>query len=126
MATAANAQTPQAVASTITLSVTPAEAIINSGTPVTLAAKVSVGEAPIRRGVVIFCDAAAASCQDGAILGKAQLTSDGTAGVKLKFGVGSYAIKAVFQGTSATIPSFTGSVSATSKLKIVTVKTAAL
>ncbi|MGZ4733148.1 MAG: FG-GAP-like repeat-containing protein, partial [Terriglobales bacterium] len=76
-----------------------------AGTPVTLTATV-VEDArgslsPVTQGTVIFCDATAAHCADSAILGTAQLTTGGTAAIKLTLGVGTYSISAAFQGRSA-------------------------
>ena len=48
----------------------------------------------------MFCDATVIYCEDMAVLGKAQLTSTGTAAVNLRLGVGSYSIKALFVGTT--------------------------
>ena len=49
------------------------------------------------RGRVVFCDANAARCADSAIFGQAQLTTAGTATIKLTLGVGTYSIVAAFQ-----------------------------
>ena len=68
-------------------------------TAVTLTAMVLSGGKPVSPGLVLFCDAAAAHCTDIHILGQAQLTKNGTAAIKLRLGVGSLSIQAIFQGT---------------------------
>jgi len=91
---------------------------VDIGTPVTLTARVLLGSAPVRHGTVVFCDANAARCQGLAILGSAQLTSSGTAFARLTFGAGTYAIKAVFQGTPRTVPPVSGSASSVLALTV--------
>jgi hypothetical protein len=91
---------------------------VNIGEPATLTAKVQLGAAPIRHGSVTFCDANAARCQGLAVLGSAQLTSNGMASVKLSLGAGTYSIKAVFAGTPRTVPPVPGSASATLALTV--------
>lgn len=81
-----------------TLSVAPG-ASIQAGTPVTLIAHVTGVSTPFHNGIVLFCNAVAAHCEDSAILGSAKLTAGGTAKLHLRLGVGSYNIRAVFQGT---------------------------
>jgi hypothetical protein len=98
------------VPTTTKLSITPRQVAI--GAPVTLTATVLLGTIPVRHGTVVFCDASAARCQGLAILGSAQLTSPGTATVKLTLGAGVYSLKAVFQGTPRTVPPASGSLSA--------------
>jgi hypothetical protein len=56
--------------------------------------------AAVTSGQVKFCDATAKYCEDAALLGTAQLTSAGTAVLKLRLGLGSHSVKAVFAGTS--------------------------
>src|SRR5215470_3507200 len=74
---------------------------ISVGKPVTLTAKVTSKGTPVTPGQVVFCNAAAPHCQDVAILGTAQLTSNGTATIKLLLGLGGHDIYAVFTGTRA-------------------------
>jgi hypothetical protein len=89
---------------------------VDIGRPVTLTARVLLGPMPVRHGAIMFCDANASRCQGLAILGVAQIDSGGTASIKLTLGAGTYAIKAVFQGTPHSIPSLSGSTSATQAL----------
>ena len=72
---------------------------VPAGTSVTLTASVGAGGAPVSRGLVLFCDAAAPHCMDIHLLGLAQLTKNGTASIKLRMGIGEHTIKAEFQGT---------------------------
>jgi hypothetical protein len=83
---------------TTTLTVSPAN--VNAGTAATLTATVMRGTNPITRGLVVFCDANAANCEGSATFGTAQLTSTGTAMLRLILGVGTYTIDAIFLGTS--------------------------
>ena len=58
-----------------------------------------VGANPITTGQVNFCDATAIYCTDIHLLGTAELTSDGTAGLTLTPSIGSKSYKAVFSET---------------------------
>lgn len=91
---------------------------VDIGTPVTLTARVLRGSTAVRHGTVVFCDANAARCQGLAILGSAQLTISGTAFTRLTLGAGTYAIKAVFQGTPRTVPPLSGSASSMQALTV--------
>src|SRR5882757_6684701 len=71
-------------------------------TTIKLTAKVTSGKTPVYPGRVLFCNADAPYCEDIAILGQAQLNPSGNAIVSLRLGVGSYNIKAVFQGVTRT------------------------
>jgi hypothetical protein len=71
---------------------------VEAQTVVTLTAKVTAGSL-VTVGQVNFCDATAAYCTDIHLLGKAQLTSSGTAVLKLRPGAGIHSYKAVFLGT---------------------------
>ena len=77
---------------------------VTAGTVVTFTAAVSNGS-PVTTGLVTFCDAAAAFCLNGAMLGTAQLTPSGTAVIKFRPGIGSHTYKAVFKGTTTDLPS---------------------
>lgn len=91
------------VTTTTTLAVTSggtAVTSISSGSAVTLTASVNASGAPITRGQVNFCDASAQFCTDIHLLGMAQLTSAGTATLKLRPGIGGHTYKAVFLGTN--------------------------
>jgi hypothetical protein len=90
-------------ATTTTLSVAPGNSVV-AGTAVTLTASVA-NPAAVTSGSVTFCDAAAASCSGPAILANAQLTSSGTAAIKMRFGVGVHQIKAVFFHTNTNLAS---------------------
>jgi phospholipase/lecithinase/hemolysin len=85
---------------------------VPSGTAVTLTASVTANGAAVSPGQVTFCDAAATFCEDEAVLGTAQLTSKGSASIRLTLGIGTHSIKAVFAGTTAD----TGSISAAQSL----------
>jgi Bacterial Ig-like domain (group 3) len=89
----------QAVTST-TMTLTPSSSSVTSGTVVTFTASVSNNGSPITTGQVTFCDATATYREDSAIIGTAQLTSVGTAAIKLVPGIGSHSYKAVFHSTT--------------------------
>ena len=72
-----------------------------AGSVVTLTAAVSAGSTLLTAGQVRFCDATAAYCEDGHLLGTAQLTSAGTAVLKFIPGMGNHSYKAVFAGTQS-------------------------
>ena len=74
---------------------------VPSGTAVTLTASVTANGAAVSPGQVTFCDAAATYCEDKAVLGTAQLTSNGSASIKLVLGIGTHSLKALFAGTTA-------------------------
>ena len=97
--------------SSTTLSIAPGSSAV-AGTAVTLTAAVTqlVGgtAVPLTQGIVVFCNANAAFCEDSSIYGTAQLTSAGTATIRLTLGVGSYSITAEFQGTSSVLASVSG------------------
>jgi len=98
---AAFAQAP--ATTTTTLSVTfggNAVTSVASGSAITLTATVKAGAAAVTPGQVRFCDASAKSCADIHLLGTAQLSSAGSATLKLRAGIGSHSYKAVFAGTT--------------------------
>jgi VCBS repeat protein/Big-like domain-containing protein/chitobiase/beta-hexosaminidase-like protein len=72
------------------------------GTTVTLAADVTSSGVPVSPGLVLFCNADAPKCVDAAVLGQVQLTNHGVASIPLRLGIGTYNIKAVFQGVART------------------------
>jgi hypothetical protein len=74
---------------------------VAAGSVITLTATVKAGSTAVAPGQVNFCDATAAHCTDIHLLGTAQLTSNGTAALKLIPGVGSHTYKAVFVGTTS-------------------------
>jgi hypothetical protein len=88
---------------TTTLSISPSNSVV-AGSTVTLTARVMDGTIPVTHGVVVFCDANAARCEGSAIFGTAQLTGSGSATLRQVFGVGSYSIQAIFQGSITSSP----------------------
>ena len=89
---------------TTTLAITAAGNPVSSvaaQTTVKLTASVVAGGSPVTAGLVKFCNAAAAHCTDINLIGTAQLTSAGTASIKLIPGNGSHSYKAVFAGTNS-------------------------
>ena len=92
------ALTGETVQGTLTM-LTSSASSVASGSPVTLTADVIVAGAPVFPGQVNFCDATAATCTGSALLGTAQLTSNGKASIQLTLGIGTHSIKAVFAGT---------------------------
>ncbi len=87
---------------------------VPSGTVVTLTATLTPASGKIPAGQVNFCDASAKYCTDIHMLGMAQVTSGGTATLKLRPGIGSHSYKAVFPGTST----YAGSASSASALAV--------
>lgn len=99
---------PPPASTTTTLTLSSSE--VAPRTIVTLTASVAAG-APVTVGQVNFCDADAAYCTDAHILGSAQLTSGGTAVLRLTPGIGNHNYKAIFSGTGGAAAS-TSSISA--------------
>jgi hypothetical protein len=75
---------------------------------------VTSGGAAVTPGQVNFCDASSKYCTDIHLLGTTQLTSAGTAALKLRAGLGSHSYKAVFLGTNT----YSGSSSNASALTV--------
>ena len=71
------------------------------------------GATPVTPGRVNFCDAAATYCTDVHLLGTVQLTSAGTAVLKLVPGIGSHSYKAVFLGNNEGASSSSGAAALT-------------
>lgn len=94
-------QTPSA----LTLALTSSGAAVTSvasGTPVTLTATATSSGPPGTRGTVVFCDASVSSaCTGLAVLGSAQLTSNGTAAIALRLGIGTHSLEAIFNGAGS-------------------------
>ncbi|WP_433966885.1 FG-GAP repeat domain-containing protein [Tunturiibacter gelidiferens] len=87
-----------ATATSLTLS----SGTITSGSMVTLTAAVTTGvSTPVSPGLITFCDATAVHCVNSALLGTAQLTSTGTAVLRLIPGIGTHKYIAVFSGTNS-------------------------
>jgi uncharacterized membrane protein len=105
--TVAAAQTTSSTTLTVTSAGAPVTSVA-AGSVVTLTAAVSAGSAPLTTGQVRFCDATATYCEDGHLLGTAQLTSAGTAVLKFVPGMGSRSYKAVFAGTQNNAGSSSG------------------
>jgi len=100
-------------ATTTTLRVTSAGkpvTTVSSRSVAMLTATVSAGAAPVTAGQVNFCDAAATYCTDIHLLGTAQLTSAGTAALKLRPTTGSHRYRAVYVGTNGGAGSASNSV----------------
>src|SRR5271156_2904603 len=95
---------PAAAPTATTLAVnvgTTAVTSVSVGNVVTLTASVVSGTTPVTPGLVKFCDAAAAHCEDSALLATAQLTTAGIATYKFRPGIGSRSYQAVFVGTGS-------------------------
>ena len=87
---------------------------VTAGTTVVFTATVTDQNSTlVTSGQVQFCDAGATYCEDAAVLGTAQLTSAGTASVRLRLGVGSHSVKAKFAGTNKDAGSVSGNQSVT-------------
>jgi MBG domain (YGX type)/Bacterial Ig-like domain (group 3)/FG-GAP-like repeat/FG-GAP repeat len=92
---------PTAKSGTTTTTLALSSSSVTSGTVVTFTATVSNGAA-VTTGLVSFCDATAAFCENpSVVIGTAQLTSVGTAVIKLVPGLGSHTYKAIFNGTKS-------------------------
>jgi len=72
---------------------------VAGGTVVTLTASVQAGATALTLGQVNFCDSSVGSCTDIQLVGTAQLTSAGTAVLRVRPGPGSHSYKALFLGT---------------------------
>ena len=113
--------TTPATASSTTLTIESGGAAVTSvaaGTVVTLNAAVLNGSTPVPQGIVNFCDASAAHCEDAHIVGTAQLTSAGTASFTFRPGIGSHSYKAEFAGSKNSTASATASASAAASLAV--------
>jgi Bacterial Ig-like domain (group 3)/FG-GAP-like repeat len=73
---------------------------IDEGTLLTLTATVSA-TGGVNRGTVNFCFASNSTCGGSAALGTAQVNSSGIATLLLRLGVGTYSIRAEYEGTSS-------------------------
>jgi len=97
---------------TTTLTVAPGSSVV-AGTVVTMVASV-VNPNPVSKGIVEFCDASRVSClPGGGLYGTAQLTPNGTATLRTRFGTGTSAIVAVFLPTNINSGSKSSTVSVT-------------
>ncbi len=89
-------------ATTTALTITAASgsaANITAGNTITLTAAVTSASGMVKAGQVNFCDASAIYCTDVHVLATAQVTSAGTATIKLRPATGAHSYKAVFLGT---------------------------
>ena len=105
----ASAQSKLSNATAIALSsASGAVTTVTSGTVVTLTATVTSASTALTTGQVNFCDASAKTCTDIHLLGTVQLTSAGTATLKIRPGIGTHSYKAVFAGTKTYASSASG------------------
>jgi len=94
------ANTANAAAVSTVTSLSLSSSTLASPAPLTLTATVTAGGSPVGNGSVIFCNASAAYCEDGAIIGKAQLNA-GSAQYKFIPAIGVHNYKAIFLATTA-------------------------
>ncbi len=93
------AATPAATTTTLTITESgQSVSTVAQGSLLTLTATVTSGTGAVTPGQVNFCDANGASCSDIHFLGTAQLTSTGTAVMKMRASPGQHSYKAVFLG----------------------------
>jgi hypothetical protein len=83
-----------------TVTLTTSASTLAHGSALTLTATVASGATAVHPGVITFCDANYSTCLYQAVVGKAQLTSSGTASIKIVPGIGSRSYKAVFAGNT--------------------------
>ncbi len=86
---------------------------VPAGTLVSLTVRVTSGGTPLTAGQVRFCDASASHCDGIHQIGRAQLTSAGTAVLKIVPEGGNHSYKAVFAGTNAEAASTSASANLT-------------
>jgi len=114
LTTASSAITPLYVAAATSTTLSLSSMQVSVGTPVQLTATtVNAAKASATAGTVNFCIATATVCQGSALLGAAQLSTTGTAHLTLTPAIGSYSIKATFQGTQALLSSSSAAASLT-------------
>ena len=70
------------------------------GSALTLTATVAAGATEVHPGTVTFCDTSFSTCLYQAVVGQAQLTSSGTAAIKIMPAIGSHTYQAQFRGTT--------------------------
>ena len=100
------------------LVVSPSTSPLAAKVAVTLTATVLVGATPVRVGQVTFCNTTGTTCPNRIIVGMAQLTSTGTAVLKLVPGGGTHNFKAFFAGTPGGSPVYAASSSASQALTV--------
>jgi len=89
---------------TTELTISPSSSVAAS-TLLTLKASVQSSGQPVSPGLVLFCNAEAAYCEDVNILGQAQLLGNGKASLNLILPIGTHQIRAEFRGTATNAPS---------------------
>ncbi|MGB2628553.1 MAG: FG-GAP-like repeat-containing protein [Candidatus Acidiferrum sp.] len=107
----AQAAPPQTTKTALSLS----SSSVPTGTTVTLTASVTAGVVPVTTGTVVFCNSLAKYCEDSSIIGTAQLTSSGTAVIKIRPGIGSHSYSASFTAIPST---YLGSLSSAQSLTV--------
>lgn len=117
--TAISTTPPPATATSLTV----APASVALGAPIALTAAVQSSGQAVTRGTVNFCDASAAHCVNGALLGSAQLDASGHATSKLVLAPGSHQIYAWFVGTLSEASSSSQAQTATVQGKLTTAVT---
>jgi hypothetical protein len=90
---------PQTASSATTTTLTLSAATVKAGTAVTLTAQVTSGKTAVAPGILLFCNAASATCTGFAVLATAVLNAQGSASRVLMLPAGSYSISARFAGT---------------------------
>lgn len=105
---ASHAQSP----TTTTLQVSPACA--QEGCVTTLTATVISSGNAVHSGLVVFCDKGPLNCENEAPIGRAQITANGTAIVRLALSGGPHSLRAIFHGTKT----YSGSQSAAQSLPV--------
>jgi len=91
------AATPLPTTTQLTISPTTSVA---AGTLLTLKVSVQSSGQDVSPGLVLFCNAAAAYCEDANILGQAQLAANGKGSLNLILPIGPHQIRAEFRGTT--------------------------
>jgi Bacterial Ig-like domain (group 3)/FG-GAP-like repeat/Fibronectin type III domain len=115
------AQAQTSIATTTTLAVS--SQTVSAGTPNTFTATVQANGTAVTPGQVMFCNSASAHCVDTAILGTAQLDSNGTASLTHLFNGGSNGVYAIFNGTATYAPSKSAAETITTSNKLLPVTT---
>ncbi len=124
--TASGATTITVTKTTPTVLLSTSAATVTSGTSLTLSATATAGTTPLTSGTITFCNASATRCLDSAVIGRAQLTSAGSASFKLTPGIGSHSYKAVYSArtnyttasSAATTVTVTGSYKTASTISV--------
>lgn len=99
IASSSSLPTPVYVVPATTTTLAASSASITTGTVLTLTATVASSGTKVGHGLVTFCDATATACTDTALIGSANLMSNGTATLRIRPGIGTHSYKAVFSGS---------------------------